>query len=52
MTLKHVAPFTAALALFGQAPKKAEAPKAKPAASQAPAKPEAPKENLEARFAK
>ncbi len=54
MTLKHVIPFTAALALFGQAPKKAVAPKTAPAPAAAKAAPkaEAPKENLEARFAK
>ncbi len=54
MTLKHVAPFLAALALGAQAPKKAEAPKAAPAKAteKAPEKAEAAKENLEARFAK
>ena len=43
MTLKHVAPFLAALALGAQAPKKAEAPKAAPAKAteKAPEKAEA-----------
>ena len=51
MTFKHVIPFTAALALFGQAPKKADAPKPS-AKAETPVKTEAPKESLEARFAK
>lgn len=52
MTLKHLVPFTAALALFGQAPKKAETPKPAQAKPAAAAKPEATKDTLEARFAK